>query len=102
MPTLGICYGMQLMTNMLGGQIVRVLGPGGYWHYYAHLSEFGDIKEGQLVTAGTVLTKKPATPAEARMLVPNCRTDSKTISIDARANTAMTAVAIFLSTVTWV
>lgn len=44
-------------TNMLGGRIVRVLGPGGYWHYYAHLSEFGDIREGQLITAGTVLGK---------------------------------------------
>lgn len=42
-------------TNALGGQIVRVLGPGGYWHYYAHLSEFGDVEEGQFVTAGTVL-----------------------------------------------
>jgi murein DD-endopeptidase MepM/ murein hydrolase activator NlpD len=42
-------------TNSLGGQIVRVLGPGGYWHYYAHLSRYGDVHESQLVTAGTVL-----------------------------------------------
>jgi murein DD-endopeptidase MepM/ murein hydrolase activator NlpD len=42
-------------TNSLGGQIVRVLGPGGYWHYYAHLSRFADVKEGQRVAAGTVL-----------------------------------------------
>jgi murein DD-endopeptidase MepM/ murein hydrolase activator NlpD len=42
-------------TNSLGGQIVRVLGPGGYWHYYAHLSRYGDVHEGQLVEAGTVL-----------------------------------------------
>lgn len=42
-------------TNSLGGQIVRVLGPGGYWHYYAHLSRYGDVREGQLVAAGTVL-----------------------------------------------
>jgi len=42
-------------TNSLGGQIVRVLGPGGYWHYYAHLSRYGDVQEGQLVAAGTVL-----------------------------------------------
>lgn len=42
-------------TNSLGGQIVRVLGPGGYWHYYAHLSRFAEIREGQRVAAGTVL-----------------------------------------------
>lgn len=42
-------------TNRLGGQIVRVLGPGGYWHYYAHLSRFADVREGQRVAAGTVL-----------------------------------------------
>lgn len=55
-PVLSATHGLvtRIGTNMLGGQIVRVLGPGGYWHYYAHLSEFGDIKEGQLVTAGTV------------------------------------------------
>jgi murein DD-endopeptidase MepM/ murein hydrolase activator NlpD len=42
-------------TNRLGGQIVRVLGPGGYWHYYAHLSRYGDVREGQRIGAGTVL-----------------------------------------------
>ena len=42
-------------TNSLGGQIVRVLGPGGFWHYYAHLSRFGDEREGQRVAAGAVL-----------------------------------------------
>jgi murein DD-endopeptidase MepM/ murein hydrolase activator NlpD len=42
-------------TNSLGGQIVRILGPGGYWHYYAHLSRYGDVREGQVVQAGTVL-----------------------------------------------
>ena len=41
--------------NSLGGQIVRVLGPGGYWHYYAHLSRYGDVKRGDRVRAGTVL-----------------------------------------------
>ncbi|HUR79116.1 MAG TPA: M23 family metallopeptidase [Thermoanaerobaculia bacterium] len=41
--------------NRLGGRIVRVLGPGGYWHYYAHLERFGPVREGQLVDAGTVL-----------------------------------------------
>jgi murein DD-endopeptidase MepM/ murein hydrolase activator NlpD len=42
-------------SNTLGGQIVRVLGPGAYWHYYAHLSRFGDVREGELIAAGTVL-----------------------------------------------
>ncbi len=42
-------------TNRLGGRIVRVLGPAGYWHYYAHLDSYGSIHEGEFVTAGTVL-----------------------------------------------
>jgi murein DD-endopeptidase MepM/ murein hydrolase activator NlpD len=41
--------------NLLGGRIVRVFGPGGQWHYYAHLDRFGDIRTGDLVGAGTVL-----------------------------------------------
>ena len=41
--------------NALGGLIVRVLGPGGYWHYYAHLSRYGDVKRGDRVRAGTVI-----------------------------------------------
>lgn len=39
----------------LGGRVVRVLGPGGYWHYYAHLERFAAIRPGDLVEAGTVL-----------------------------------------------
>lgn len=41
--------------NSLGGRIVRVLGPGGQWHYYAHLDRFGDVREGQLIEEGAVL-----------------------------------------------
>jgi murein DD-endopeptidase MepM/ murein hydrolase activator NlpD len=41
--------------NQLGGRIVRVLGPGGQWHYYAHLDAYGAIRPGQIVDAGTVL-----------------------------------------------
>ena len=41
--------------SSLGGHIVRILGPGGYWHYYAHLDRFGDIRPGDTVTAGTVI-----------------------------------------------
>jgi murein DD-endopeptidase MepM/ murein hydrolase activator NlpD len=41
--------------NGLGGNIVRVLGPGRQWHYYAHLDRFADIKTGEVVNAGDVL-----------------------------------------------
>jgi len=41
--------------NQLGGRIVRVIGPGGYWHYYAHLETYGSIREGQIIEAGAVL-----------------------------------------------
>ena len=42
-------------TNRLGGRIVRVLGPGGQWHYYAHLDRFADVRTGDVIAAGTVL-----------------------------------------------
>lgn len=42
-------------TNSLGGRVVRVLGPGGEWHYYAHLESFGAIREGDRIAKGTVL-----------------------------------------------
>jgi murein DD-endopeptidase MepM/ murein hydrolase activator NlpD len=41
--------------NALGGRIVRVLGPGGYWHYYAHLERFAEVRPGQVISAGEVL-----------------------------------------------
>jgi murein DD-endopeptidase MepM/ murein hydrolase activator NlpD len=41
--------------NSLGGNVVRVLGPGWRWHYYAHLDRFADIKPGSKVQPGTVL-----------------------------------------------
>jgi murein DD-endopeptidase MepM/ murein hydrolase activator NlpD len=41
--------------NPLGGRIVRVLGPGGLWHYYAHLDAYGPIRPGDVVQPGTVL-----------------------------------------------
>lgn len=41
--------------NELGGRVVRVLGPGGQWHYYAHLDEYGPIRPGQIVRTGDVL-----------------------------------------------
>ncbi len=42
-------------TNSLGGRIVRVLGPGGEWHYYAHLEGFADVRAGDVIRTGTVL-----------------------------------------------
>jgi len=41
--------------DSLGGHVVRVLGPGWQWHYYAHLDRFGDVKPGSIVHQGTVL-----------------------------------------------
>ena len=42
-------------TNRLGGRIVRVLGPAGEWHYYAHLESFAPIREGDRIGKGTIL-----------------------------------------------
>jgi len=39
----------------LGGQVVYIVGPGGYRHYYAHLEEFGPQAEGDWVEAGEVI-----------------------------------------------
>jgi peptidoglycan LD-endopeptidase LytH len=41
--------------SSLGGRIVRVLGPGGYWHYYAHLERFGDVRAGDVISEGSVI-----------------------------------------------
>jgi murein DD-endopeptidase MepM/ murein hydrolase activator NlpD len=38
--------------NRLGGQHVGVLGPGGSWHYYAHLSRVARLSVGDLVRPG--------------------------------------------------
>lgn len=42
-------------TNELGGQVVRVLGPAGTWHYYAHLGRFGPARPGDTVEPGDTL-----------------------------------------------
>ena len=44
----------------------------------------------------------PAMPADARMLAPNWRTESKTISIDASVKMPMIVTATFFSTTTCV
>src|SRR5947199_338671 len=41
--------------NDLGGRIVRIFGPAGEWHYYAHLERFAEIHPGQLVAPGQIL-----------------------------------------------
>lgn len=41
--------------NRLGGHVVRVAGPGGEWHYYAHMDHFGSVQPGDIVHAGDVL-----------------------------------------------
>ena len=41
--------------NRRGGRVVRVLGPGLEWHYYAHLDAFADVRPGDVVRAGDVL-----------------------------------------------
>jgi murein DD-endopeptidase MepM/ murein hydrolase activator NlpD len=51
--TEGIVFSMG--ENNLGGQVVWVLGPGGSWHYYAHLSRFADLSRGNHVQAGDVI-----------------------------------------------
>jgi murein DD-endopeptidase MepM/ murein hydrolase activator NlpD len=39
----------------LGGQVVTVVGPGGYRHYYAHLEDFGPQAVGDWVEAGEII-----------------------------------------------
>jgi len=41
--------------NRLGGKTVTVFGPGGWFHYYAHLDEWDAPATGDWVEAGTVL-----------------------------------------------
>jgi len=41
--------------NSLGGRRVAILGPGGQYHYYAHLEEYGDPKLWDWVEAGEVI-----------------------------------------------
>ena len=46
---------LRVGTLHLGGQIVAVLGPGLYVHYYAHLDRFGGFAAGDVVNPGDVL-----------------------------------------------
>lgn len=42
-------------VDSLGGNVVWVVGPGPALYYYAHLDDWGDVRAGQTVRAGTVL-----------------------------------------------
>ena len=39
----------------LGGQVVTIIGPGGYRHYYAHLEDYGPQAVGDWVAAGEII-----------------------------------------------
>lgn len=56
-PILSTTHGivMTVGVNSLGGRIVRVLGPGGEWHYYAHLERYSTIRPGDVVQPGTII-----------------------------------------------
>jgi len=56
-PVLSTTRGVviDLGRNTLGGNTVRVLGPGGWVHYYAHLDGYGPIKSGDIIEPGAVL-----------------------------------------------
>lgn len=56
-PVVSATEGIVLNTgeDPLGGQVVRVFGPGGSRHYYAHLGGFADIGRGDHVHPGDTL-----------------------------------------------
>lgn len=43
---------MSVGDNNLGGHVVWILGPGGTWHYYAHLSRFANLRRWDYVQIG--------------------------------------------------
>ena len=52
-PVEGIVIGKG--GDRLGGNVVRVLGPGRQVHYFAHLESFSDVKTRDWVTPGAIL-----------------------------------------------
>ncbi len=48
-------YVWRISERVLGGKSVTVIGAGGMRYYYAHLSRYADIREGQRVTPETLL-----------------------------------------------
>jgi murein DD-endopeptidase MepM/ murein hydrolase activator NlpD len=56
-PVLAATHGVVVRKgwNRLGGRTVSVMGPGGWYHYYAHFEEWDAPAAGDWVEAGTVL-----------------------------------------------
>ena len=56
-PVLAPVHGIVVAVGVdrLGGNVVRVLGPGWQVHYFAHLDRFGPIEDGGLVDEGEVI-----------------------------------------------
>lgn len=48
-------YVAQVGRNSLGGNVVWVVGPAGWRHYYAHLDRWSDVREGEWVEPGRVI-----------------------------------------------
>jgi murein DD-endopeptidase MepM/ murein hydrolase activator NlpD len=48
-------YVSRVGNNSLGGNVVWVVGPAGWRHYYAHLDRWSDVREGDWVEAGRVI-----------------------------------------------
>ena len=45
----------RIAINKVGGNVVWIIGPGGYRHYYAHLHQAANIRTGQRIEAGALL-----------------------------------------------
>jgi murein DD-endopeptidase MepM/ murein hydrolase activator NlpD len=48
-------YVSRVGNNSLGGNVVWVVGPAGWRHYYAHLDRWSDVREGDWVEPGRVI-----------------------------------------------
>ena len=46
---------MEVGDNHLGGHMVKVFGPGGEWHYYAHMDHFANVRAGDVIARGAIL-----------------------------------------------
>jgi peptidoglycan LD-endopeptidase LytH len=46
---------LDIGRNRLGGNVVKILGPGAQVHYFAHLDGFGPLEERGLVRVGEVV-----------------------------------------------
>jgi murein DD-endopeptidase MepM/ murein hydrolase activator NlpD len=56
-PVIASTHGLVVRKgpNLLGGRTVGVLGPAGWYHYYAHLDAWSTVGLGDWVEVGTVL-----------------------------------------------